>query len=86
MDSNREGTTMNGTALEIGTRVRLTHDIDRYPHFIADRGAEGTVSEWTNDLVAVRMDATVIGAEDWENEVHWYPVNGDDPLRDLEVI
>jgi hypothetical protein len=76
-------------ALRVGTRVRLRHDVWRYPHFIAPMGATGTVvghedsQPWT---VAVRMDEHLDGAEDWDNEVHWYPTNGDDPLQDVEVL
>jgi len=68
-----------------GDRVRLIHEVWRYPHFIAEIGEAGTVTEASADLVAVRMDTPICGAEEWGNEVHWYPTNGDD-LSDLMRI
>ena len=73
----------------VGARVRLKHDVDRYPHFIAPKGAEGiVVNHDPHDpaLVAVRLDEKVEGAEEWENEVHWYFPNGDDPTLDIEEV
>jgi hypothetical protein len=37
-------------------------------------------------VYAVRLDAPLVGAEEWDNEVHWYDVGdpfGDDPTGDL---
>jgi hypothetical protein len=58
----------------IGQRVRLTRDVERYPHFIADAGTPGTVVDigsgrWGH--IAVRMDLHIPGAETWDNEVMW---------------
>lgn len=70
----------------IGTRVRLRHDVDRYPHFIALKGMLGTVAIVQSGLIGVRLDEHLDGAEDWDNEVHWF----DDGLwsitLDLEVV
>jgi hypothetical protein len=67
-----------------GTRVRLLHDIDRYPHFIATAGSTGTVVDIGDpDIFAVKLDEELLGAEEWENEVHWSLVAGDDPTRDV---
>lgn len=67
-----------------GDRVRLTRNVDRYPHFIAPAGATGVLTSCDNDLWAVRLDLKVDGAEDWDNEVQWYPDNcGDDARPDL---
>ena len=69
----------------IGTRVRLKHDVDRYPHFIAPAGATGVVVETGEPgLVAVKLNNWVPGTEAWDGEVHWYLPNGDDPTLDLE--
>ena len=71
----------------IGQRVRLRHDVDRFPHFIAAAGSTGTVVDVAGDMsiFAVRLDEPLAGAEEWDNEVHWYIENGDDePERDLE--
>lgn len=70
-----------------GTRVRLTCNVERYPHFTALFGARGTVSEATEEVFSVRMDENLPGAEDWHNEVHWYPRNCDQwPDDEIEVI
>jgi hypothetical protein len=66
--------------------VRLAHDIERYPHFIAPRGALGTLVATDDATIAVRLDEPLEGAEDWDNEVHWYPQNGDDPRGDLRLV
>ena len=59
-----------------GTRVRLLHDEDRYPHFIAPRGATGVVVDTgAPEVFAVRLDHHLHGAEEWDNEVHWYDVD-----------
>lgn len=71
---------------EEGKRVRLRHDVDRYPHFIAPKGAVGTIVTAKRDIFAVKLDETLSGAEEWANEVHWYPLNGDVPTADLEVV
>ena len=55
-----------------GTRVRLRRDVERYPHFIAEAGRTGTVTIVEPNLIAVRMDAPLPGAEAWDNEVHWF--------------
>lgn len=69
-----------------GDRVRFRHAVDRYPHFQVPEGATGEVTEVEADVFAVTLDDHLDGAETWDNEVHWYPQNGDDPDRDLEVI
>lgn len=76
-----------GATMTPRTRVKFRHDVDRYPHFIVPAGALGTVVDVGDaQIFAVKMDEQVPGAEDWENECHWVPVNGDDPLDDLEVV
>jgi hypothetical protein len=78
------------SALELGTRVRLRHAVDRFPHFLVEAGALGTVSHTPggdpSGTLCVRMDEHVAGAEDWENEIVWSVGDGDDPLRDLEIV
>ena len=76
--------------LTVGTRVRLRHAVDRFPHFLAPAGATGTVTSTpTADpagTLCVRMDEIIEGAEEWENEIVWSVGDGDNPLRDLEVL
>lgn len=54
-----------------GDRVFLVHDVERFPHFIARKGLTGTVLEMSSDLIRVKMDKPLPGAEEWDNEVHW---------------
>ena len=71
---------------EVGERVRLKVDVDRYPFFVAPAGALGTViasPDPQSIVFAVRLDVPVQGAEDWENEVHW--LDGDAELNGLTV-
>jgi hypothetical protein len=68
-----------------GSRVRLTQDVDRYPHFVARAGSTGTVVDLGDPqiVLAVRLDEPLAGAEEWHNEVHW--LAGDAELNDLSV-
>jgi hypothetical protein len=77
---------MTKTQPTIGERVRLTREIWRYPHFKAFAGQAGLVVSDEHDIYAVRMDDVIEGAEEWANEIHWYPQNGDVPAEDLERI
>lgn len=58
--------------MEPGTKVRLTRDVERYPHFTAEAGLTGTVTKFDEEIVAVRLDDPVPGAEEWDNGIHWY--------------
>jgi hypothetical protein len=75
---------MSADALPVGTRVRLTREVERYPHFIAERGRAGVVVEATPDAVSVRLDEHLPGAEEWDNEVCWY--GPDWTGRDARVV
>lgn len=55
----------------VGSRGRLRRSVDRFPHFVAQAGATGTVTEATDSLIALRMDVPLPGAEPWDNEVCW---------------
>lgn len=72
-------------AFQSGDRVRLIHDVDRYPHFIAPAGATGTVVDHGDPSIAlaVRLDEILEGAEEWENEVHWLDY---DPCEDVVAL
>ncbi|HET9154490.1 MAG TPA: hypothetical protein VFN85_10285 [Solirubrobacterales bacterium] len=54
-----------------GSRGRLRRSVDRFPHFVAQAGATGTVTEATDSLIALRLDELQRGAEEWDNEVCW---------------
>lgn len=70
----------------VGSRVRLLRDVERYPHFIAPKGSEGTVTSVDEYALCVRLDEVLVGAKEWDNEVHWYPRDDMWPNGDLEVI
>jgi hypothetical protein len=55
----------------VGSRGRLRRSVDRFPHFVAQVGATGTVTEATDSLIALRLDESLPGAEEWDNEVCW---------------
>jgi len=55
----------------LGSRGRLRRSVDRFPHFVAQAGATGTVTEATDSLIALRLDESLPGAEEWDNEVCW---------------
>jgi hypothetical protein len=70
----------------VGTKVRLRHDVDRYPHFIAPKGATGTVTKVDDEVLIVSMDQPISGAEDWDNEVHWFDDLRPFAAHDLELV
>ena len=74
-------------AFKVGDRVKLLRDVDRFPDFIAHKGATGTVCcvEINGDL-AVTMDDHIDGAEEWDNDIGWYDVYSDDIVDDLELV
>jgi len=73
---------------KVGDRVALARRVDRFPDFEAPAGLEGTVDAVEIDgSVAVKMDATINGCEEWDNCICWY----DDEQRaaiedDLELV
>lgn len=91
-DTNRQ--TAEGDALRIltkeqlplGQRVRLTREVDRYPHFIAPHGMVGTVVQHGTYAVCVRMDATLDGAQEWDNEIEWFEDHLPHFVQDVEFL
>jgi hypothetical protein len=61
----------------IGARAQLRRRVDRFPHFAIEAGATGTITDVTDELVAMRIDSYVPGAEDWGNELCWTPEEGE---------
>jgi len=84
MSIKTEGTKSGDRCLErlerlpIGAKVRLTSDVERFPAFIAPKGALGAVTVSELGLFAVKLDKPLAGAETWDNEVCWYPEDGDE--------
>jgi hypothetical protein len=71
---------------DVGARVQLTRDVDRYPHFLAKAGMTGTVVQNDRHALAVRMDAVLPGCEEWDNQILWVPEDGTDAMDDLTVV
>ena len=58
---------------KVGDRVKLMRDVERFPSFIAKAGMTGTVCMVdANGDIAARMDETIAGCEEWNNEIHWW--------------
>jgi hypothetical protein len=70
----------------VGKKVRLVRDVDRYPHFIARAGSTGVINHWHSDQASVRMDAPLIGAEEWNNCILWESQEGECMWDDVEEI
>ncbi len=62
---------------DVGTRVRLRRTVERYPHFSIEGGATGTITEAGEWLISLKMDEHIPGAEEWDNELCWYPEDAD---------
>lgn len=69
-----------------GDQVILTRAVERYPHFFAPAGLTGEVVVAEPELISVRMDDHLPGAEAWENEIEWGEGLTDQAAEDLEVV
>lgn len=67
-------------------RIVLARAVERYPHFLAAAGLTGEVVVAEPDLISVRMDEHLPGAEAWENEIEWGEGLVDQAGEDLEVV
>jgi hypothetical protein len=59
------------TDLNVGDRITLIDEVDRFPHFIASKGAKGTVEFTEADTICISMDDHIDGCEEWDNEIVW---------------
>lgn len=73
---------------KVGDRVCLTRDVDRFPDFIARKGMVGTVCTVEIDgALAVKMDDTIAGCEEWDNQVWWtFDFHLEDIADDLAMV
>jgi len=69
---------------EVGTRVILTRDVDKYPDFYAKAGLRGVVHYISDDIFSVMMDEPLKGAEEWDNCILW-ALEYETPNDDLEL-
>ena len=73
----------------IGTRVRFTGPVDRFPHDIVEAGEVGTIVEIDEHCIAVHLDTDHPALGEWGNCCHWYPGHDQDLvcfLDETEVI
>lgn len=61
-------------------------EVDRYPDFMAPKGATGVIVMMEPDFIRVKMDQTIAGAEPWDNEVHWFQDELDSFGNDVEIL
>lgn len=76
-------------ALKVGDRVVLRRDVERFPHFIAPKGATGTVVDTPSHPLgaySVLLDQHLSGAESWDNEVVWSESDIDHLLLDIAPL
>jgi len=62
---------IDGSLPEVGQRAKLGRIVERFPHFWISAGAVGTITVSTDDLIALKMDEKISGAEEWDNEIWW---------------
>ena len=74
------------TKISEGAVVRLLRNVERFPEFICDAGAIGTVVESESDFLRVKMDQHIPGAEEWDNCIIWVHPEDGEIDGDLEVV
>lgn len=58
-------------------RIRLKRAVDRFPHFLAEEGLVGTLVDFDQEYASIKMDHPLENAEEWDNCICYYAVNGD---------
>ena len=93
MNNKQDSKTSEGNALRAiatGDKVRLTVDVERYPHFIARKGMTGIVLDThTSDYpsaIAVKLDQHLDGCEEWDNTLLWQDEEREYFLKQVEKI
>ena len=66
----------------VGTRVRLTEDVDRFDDGIARAGETGTVVQSDDDGLSVKLDREHTWLAEWDNCLGWHP----DETPELEAL
>jgi hypothetical protein len=56
---------------DVGTRVVLATEVDRYPDAMIPEGRSGTVTSADEERIVVTLDEPQPGLEEWRNELHW---------------
>ena len=55
--------------MNIGTKVRLTQDIDNFPTILAKAGLTGTLIRRDDEYLWVRLDQHFDALDQWHNEL-----------------
>jgi len=72
-------------ALSVGTRVRLTADVERFPNGIARTGAVGTVTTiagTVGGLEGVTLEDPPDWLSEWDGELQWCDAINSGPMAD----
>lgn len=84
-----EAETPTSHQFKVGDRVVLRRDVERFPHATVVKGSTGTVEvvvEESNEerfCLAVTLDETVAGLEEWDNQLVWDGWSADDDVESL---
>ena len=80
---------VGGQASKIGLRegdvVRTRRSVER-GSFIVPKGELGTIVTLESDLLEVRIDEQIPGAEPWDNEVVWTVEDVETIAGDIEFV
>ncbi len=57
--------------MRVGSRIQLMRDVERFPHFIARKGARGTIVSFDKHGASARMDDKLESCEEWGNCILW---------------
>lgn len=65
----------------------LVREVDRYPDFQAPEGLTGVIVFYDGEMISVRMDKPLKGAEPWDNEIQWHIDSSLDEFRnDVRLV
>lgn len=56
---------------DVGTRVVLSTEVDRFPDASVPEGRTGVVASADEERIVVTLDEHVPGLEAWGNQLHW---------------
>ncbi len=67
-------------------RIELKRDVNRLPHFVATKGATGTVFLVYHEQLWIKMDKVIEGAQLWQNCVVWCKDRLDQVENDIKIL
>lgn len=72
--------------LRVGTRIKLIRTVERYPNFVVEVGATGTVTQNDKHGIAAKMDKEIKGCEEWNNAIIWSDDEVEQFVDDVQMI